>query len=154
MTQFTCKGVKQINNRISFKHFYHSYLSAFFISAGVPNGEFPEILAKKQQIPISYLLTLLLCTGVSCVRALSPAWTGSPAQINNRISFKHFYHSYLSAFFISAGVPNGEFPEILIAKCRSRFYCTSLKCVGDRLLLNANSAVFQSYHGENKISMK
>jgi hypothetical protein len=25
---------------------------------------------------------------------------------------------------ISAGVPNGEFPEILIAKCRSRFYCT------------------------------
>jgi hypothetical protein len=31
--------------------------------------------------------------------------------------------SYLSAFFISAGVPNGEFPEILIAKCRSRFYC-------------------------------
>jgi hypothetical protein len=45
-------------------------------------------------------------------------------QINNRISFKHHYHSYLSAFFISAGVPNGEFPEILIAKCRSRFYCT------------------------------
>jgi hypothetical protein len=35
MTQFTCKGVKQINNRISFKHLYHSYLSAFFISAGV-----------------------------------------------------------------------------------------------------------------------
>jgi hypothetical protein len=31
---------------------------------------------------------------------------------------------YLSAFFVSAGVPNGEFPEILIAKCRSRFYCT------------------------------
>jgi hypothetical protein len=40
------------------------------------------------------------------------------------ISFKHLYHSYLSAFFISAGDPNGEFPEILIAKCRSRFYCT------------------------------
>jgi hypothetical protein len=45
-------------------------------------------------------------------------------QINNRISFKHLYHSYLSAFFISTGVPNREFPEILIAKCRSRFYCT------------------------------
>ena len=48
-------------------------------------------------------------------------------QINNRISLKydiHLYHSYLSAFFVSAGVPNGEFPEILIAKCRSRFYCT------------------------------
>jgi hypothetical protein len=51
----------------------------------------------------------------------------SVKQINNRISFKYdiyLYHSYLSAFFVSAGVPNGEFPEILIAKCRSRFYCT------------------------------
>jgi hypothetical protein len=26
-------------------HLYHSYLSAFFFSAGVPNGEFPEILS-------------------------------------------------------------------------------------------------------------
>jgi hypothetical protein len=32
--------------------------------------------------------------------------------------------TYLSAFFFSVGVPNGEFPEILIAKCRSKFYCT------------------------------
>jgi hypothetical protein len=30
----------------------------------------------------------------------------------------------ISLRFFSAGVPNGEFPEILIAKCRSRFYCT------------------------------
>ena len=52
-------------------------------------------------------------------------------QINNRISFKHLYHSYLSAFFISAGVPNGEFPEILIVKCRSRFYCTWFFCWGE-----------------------
>ena len=40
-------------------------------------------------------------------------------------------HSYLSAFFISAGVPNGEFPEILIAKCKSRFYFTWFFCLGD-----------------------
>ena len=53
-------------------------------------------------------------------------------QINNRISFKHLYHSYLWAFFISAGVPNGEFPEILIAKCRSRFYCTWFLLLGGR----------------------
>ena len=52
-------------------------------------------------------------------------------QINNRISFKHLYHLYISAFFISAGVPNGEFPEILIAKCRSRFYCTWFFCWGE-----------------------
>jgi hypothetical protein len=31
------------------------------------------------------------------------------------------YHLYLAAVVISAGVPNGEFPEILIAKCRSIF---------------------------------
>ena len=52
-------------------------------------------------------------------------------QINNRISFKHLYHLYLSTFFISVGVPNGEFPEILIAKCRSRFYCTWFFCWGE-----------------------
>jgi hypothetical protein len=40
------------------------------------------------------------------------------------VVYIHLYHSYLSAFFFSAGVPNGEFPEILIAKCRSRFFCT------------------------------
>ena len=51
-------------------------------------------------------------------------------QINNRILFKHLYHSYLSPFFISERVPNGEFPEILIAKCRSRFYCTWFFCWG------------------------
>jgi hypothetical protein len=73
----------------------------------------------------AYLLTLPLCTAVSRVRALSPAWTAKGVkQINNRISFKHLYHSYLSAFSISAGVPNGEFPEILIAKCRSIFFGT------------------------------
>jgi hypothetical protein len=58
MTQFTCKGVKQINNRISFKHLYHSYLSAFFISAGVPNGEFSEILIAARIYIITYLFTL------------------------------------------------------------------------------------------------
>jgi len=52
-------------------------------------------------------------------------------QTNNRISFKHLYHLYLSAFFIIARVPNGEFPEILIAKCRSRFYCTWFFCWGE-----------------------
>jgi hypothetical protein len=29
----------------------------------------------------AYLLTLPLCTGVSCVRALSPAWTGSDINL-------------------------------------------------------------------------
>jgi hypothetical protein len=42
-------------------------------------------------------------------------------------------HSYLSGFFISAGVPNGEFPEILIAKCRSRFYWIRKWVCGTRL---------------------
>jgi hypothetical protein len=88
MTQFTCKGVKQINNRISFKHLYHSYLSAFFISARVPNGEFlskacPDhnfYVFPDKSIIFAYLLTLPLFAGVSHVRALFPAWTGSHAR--------------------------------------------------------------------------
>ena len=34
----------------------------------------------KLQVVVPYLLTLHLFAGVSCVRALSPAWTGSHAQ--------------------------------------------------------------------------
>ena len=71
MTQFTCKGVKQINNRISFKHLYHSYLSAFFISTGVPNGEFPEILIAKCRS--RFYCTWFFVGGISCGRLMSPA---------------------------------------------------------------------------------
>ena len=67
MTQFTCKGVKQINNRISFKHLYHSYLLAFFISVGVPNGEFPEILIAKYRSKFYFFVG-----GRSCGRLMSP----------------------------------------------------------------------------------
>jgi hypothetical protein len=45
-------------------------------------------------------------------------------QVQKMYTFILLKVSYLSAFFISTGVPNGEFPEILIAKCRTRFYCT------------------------------
>ena len=49
MTQFTCKGVKQNNNRISLNmtFTFTIRISAFFVSAGIPNGEFPEILTTK-----------------------------------------------------------------------------------------------------------
>ena len=71
-------------------------------------------------------------------------------QINNRISFKHLYHSYLSAFFISAGVPNGEFPEILIAKCRSRFYCTWFFCWGEVVQEINVSCAWDPFHAGDK----
>jgi hypothetical protein len=48
-------------------------------------------------------------------------------QINNRISLNMTFTFTIRIsrqFFISAGVSNGEFPDILIAKCRSRFFCT------------------------------
>jgi hypothetical protein len=70
MTKFTCEGVKQINNRISFKHLYYSYLSAFFISAGVPNGEFPEILIAKCRS--RFYCTWFFVGGISCGRLMSP----------------------------------------------------------------------------------
>jgi hypothetical protein len=66
MTQFTCKGVKQINNRISFKHLYHSYLSAFFISTRVPNGEFPGIMIAKCRS--RFYCTWFFVGGISCGR--------------------------------------------------------------------------------------
>jgi hypothetical protein len=74
-------------------------------------------------------------------------------QINNRISFKHLYHSYLSAFFISAGIPNGEFPEILIAKCRSRFYCTWFFCWGETVReINVSRAWDPVHAGEKALT--
>ena len=73
MTQFTCKGVKQINNRISFKHLYHSYLSAFYISAGVPNGEFPEILIAKCRSRFIWFIFLFEGGKGVCGRLMSPA---------------------------------------------------------------------------------
>ena len=78
MTQFTCKGVKQINNWISFKHLYHSYISAYFVSAGVPNGEFPEILITKYRSRF-YCAWFLMLGGDRaggkdvCGRLMSPA---------------------------------------------------------------------------------
>ena len=83
MTQFTCKGVKQINNRISFKHLYHSYLSAFFISAGIPNGEFPEILIAKCRS--RFYCTWFFVGGISCgrkrcVREINVSPAGDPVH--------------------------------------------------------------------------
>jgi hypothetical protein len=71
-------------------------------------------------------------------------------QINNRISFKHLYHSYLSAFFISTRVPNGESPEILIAKCRSRFYCTRFSCWGENVWEINVSCAWDPVHAGDK----
>ena len=77
-------------------------------------------------------------------------------QINNRISFtfKHLYHLYLSAFFISAGVPNGEFPEILIAKCRSWFYCTWYFCWGEIVREINVSRAWDPVHARDKALMR
>ena len=45
-------------------------------------------------LALAYLLTLPLCTGVSRIRALSPAWTGSPARSPpNKKLFSRFWGS-------------------------------------------------------------
>jgi hypothetical protein len=41
-------------------------------------GKYQEVFTTSGTYP--YLLTLPLCVGVSRIRALSPAWTGSPAR--------------------------------------------------------------------------
>jgi hypothetical protein len=45
-------------------------------------------------------------------------------QINNRISLNMTFTFTIRISLHFSGVQNGEFPEILIAKCRSRFFCT------------------------------
>ena len=47
---------------------------------------------------MSYLLTLPLCTGVSRVRALSPAWTGSPP--NKKIKYNKILTYILRSIFL------------------------------------------------------
>ena len=87
MTQFTCKGVIQINNRISFKHLYHSYLSSFFVNAGVPNGEFPEILmAKVRQdfIVLDFFVGGRSCGRKRCVREINVSRTGDPVHAGDK----------------------------------------------------------------------
>jgi hypothetical protein len=90
MTQFTCKGVKQINNRISFKHLYHSYLSAFFISAGVPNREFPEILIEQctnvgqDFIVFDSFVGGRSCGRKRCVREINVSRAGDPVHAGDK----------------------------------------------------------------------
>ena len=87
MTQFTCKGVKQINNRISFKHLYHSYLSAFFVSAGVPNGEFPEILIAnvgRDFIVLDFFVGGRSCGRKRCVREINVSCAGDPVHAGDK----------------------------------------------------------------------
>jgi hypothetical protein len=55
----------------------------------------------------------------------------------------------LVLYDFSAGVPNGEFPEILIAKCRSRFYCTWFICWGE---INVSRAWDQVHAGDKALT--
>jgi hypothetical protein len=59
-----------VSNRSITGYHLHSYLSAFFISAGVPNGEFPEILIAKGQ---DFIVLDFFVGGISCGRLMSPA---------------------------------------------------------------------------------
>ena len=83
MTQFTCKGVKQINNQISFKHLYHLYLTAFFISAGVPNGEFPETLIAKRRSRFSFFVGGDRAGGKG-VREINVSRAGDPVHVGDK----------------------------------------------------------------------
>ena len=120
MTQFTCEGVKQINNRISFKHLYHSYLSAFFISGGVPNGEFPEILIAKYRSRL--YCTWFFCWGRKrCVREINVSHAWDPVHAGdkaltretpekrgrvNRYAYKKKFYGRIINIFIIKTIPS------------------------------------------------
>jgi hypothetical protein len=93
MTQFICKGVKQINKC---------------------KQESDNLWCRGK-----FLISIKRAMNSSRIELSWLVWDQSRSKYYLRTKFQD-----LSAFFVSAGVPNGEFPEILIAKCRSRFYCT------------------------------
>ena len=87
MTQFTCKGVKQINNRISFKHLYHSYLSAFFISAEFQMGNFQKYWS--QNVGQDFIVLVFFVGGISCgrkrcVREINVSRTWDPVHAGDK----------------------------------------------------------------------
>jgi hypothetical protein len=83
MTQFTCKGVKQINNRISFKHLYHSYLSAFFISARVPMGNFQKYWS--QNVGQDFIVLDFVVGGrKGCVREINVSRAWDPVHAGDK----------------------------------------------------------------------
>ena len=87
MTQFTCKGVKQINNRISFKHLYHWYLSAFFISTGVPNGEFLKYWSQnvgQDFIVLDFFVEGRSCWRKRCVREINVSRAWDPVHVGDK----------------------------------------------------------------------
>jgi hypothetical protein len=53
-----------VSNRSITGYHLHSYLSAFFISAGVPNGEFPEM----QNVGQDFIVLDFFVGGISCGR--------------------------------------------------------------------------------------
>jgi hypothetical protein len=122
MTQFTCKGVKQINNRISFKHLYHSYLLALFISAGVPNGEFPEILIAKCRS--RFYFTWFFCWGdivreINVSRAWDPVHAGDKALTRETPAKRGRVNRY---GYCNISMKNGN--NVIILNCIFTFWNT------------------------------
>ena len=73
-------------NRLTI-HNYESHGDMFYTSESTWYKQYDYILICE---PLTYLLTLSLCTGVSRVRVLSPAWTGSPVR-KTLISRTHLF---------------------------------------------------------------
>ena len=90
MTQFTCKGVKQINNRISFKHLYHSYLSAFFISVEFQMGNFQKYWLQNVDqdfIVLDFFVGGEFVRDINVSRAWDPVHAGDKA-LTRRLPWK------------------------------------------------------------------
>jgi hypothetical protein len=74
--EFTCYYLEETSNLVLYEGKYYIHIFLFCRSC--------------REVNISYLLTLPLFAGVSCVRALSPAWTGPHAR-ETLISRTHLF---------------------------------------------------------------
>ncbi len=115
MTQFTCKGVKQINNRISFKHLYHSYLSAFFISTEFQMGNFQKYWSQnvgQDFIVLDFFVGGRSCGRKRCVREINVSHAGDPVHAGDkaltretpakrgRVNRYDYKQGYFSKYFV------------------------------------------------------
>jgi hypothetical protein len=89
MTQFTCKGVKQINNRIAFKHLYHaiSWHEQICLIQIIPHSCDTDKMDKR--------MSVMMCNNLkNSVDKLFVLIVNTLSSCNSSLSVKHAFKNY------------------------------------------------------------
>ena len=87
MTQFTCKGVKQINNRISFKHLNIRISRPFSSAREFQMGNFQKYWSQNVDqdfIVLDFFVGGRLCGRKRCVREINVSRAGDPVHAGDK----------------------------------------------------------------------